>query len=223
MLIDLMMKSNPSADRGFDRIAPVYDGLARLVFGNAQRNAQTHWLPTLPPNSDFLIFGGGSGWLLARVLTVCQPRTVTYIDASPVMVALARQRVKNDQRVDFRIGTETAIRLNDQVDVIITPFVLDLFTDERLENRIVPDLLRALRPGGFWLCCDFTLPTRWWHRILLWSQYRFFRLISGIEARQLPNWYEILNSLSATTHRQTATFFGEMIASGYWEKSKSTG
>lgn len=213
----IRMKRPRSSDSGFDTIAPFYDSLSRLVFGNSLRRAQAHWLDLIPRHARILILGGGSGWLLSRVLAICTPQKVIYIDAAPAMIKLAQQKVKNDQRVDFRVGTETALEANEQVDAILTPFILDLFTNKRLEHNLFPILNQCLRKGGFWLCSDFVKPTRWWHRILLWSQYRFFRTISGIEARQLPNWEEVLNA--HLTFGEKAYFFGGMVGSGYWQKT----
>ncbi|GAB3275612.1 hypothetical protein GCM10027347_49020 [Larkinella harenae] len=213
-----MPKRNQPIDSGFDVVAPFYDALSRMVFGNALRVAQAHWLTRIPPRADILIFGGGSGWLLARVLAICNPRTVIYIDASPAMMALARQKVRNSPRVDFRIGTETAVRIDDQVDVVITPFILDLFTNHRLQTAILPPLYQSLRPQGLWVSTDFLKPTVWWQRFLLWVQYRFFRSVSQIEATQLPPWVDLLTSLPGLKPDPMAAFFGGMIGSGCWQK-----
>jgi ubiquinone/menaquinone biosynthesis C-methylase UbiE len=212
------MANNQSGDGGFDFIAPFYDPLSRLIFGNNLRKAQSFWLEQIPQGADILVFGGGSGWLLNRILAVCKPRHVIYIDASPVMISLARKEVKNDNRVDFRIGSETALLSSDHFDVIVTPFILDLFTNEQLKAILLPRLFRGLRTNGFWLCCDFVEPTTWWQRVLLWSQYRFFRTFSHIMVDQLPDWMRLLNSIPDLNQPQTASFFGGMIVSGIWRK-----
>ncbi|MFD1139744.1 class I SAM-dependent methyltransferase [Larkinella insperata] len=212
------MANQPVVDNGFDSIAPFYDALSRLVFGNALRKAQACWLNQIPPGAEILVFGGGSGWLLARLLAVCHPRHVSYIDASAAMITLARQKVDNDSRVDFRTGTELSIQPGDKVDVVITPFVLDLFAEERLKIVVLPRLFSSLKPGGLWLCCDFLEPRWWWQKILLWSEYRFFRAISRIEADHLPNWQHLLETHLPLNPGQMTTFFGGMIGSGYWRK-----
>ena len=213
------MAAPPPVDTGFDGIAPFYDALSRLVFGNSLREAQAHWLGSVPKKADILVLGGGSGWLLSRILAVCDPQTVLYIDASPVMISLARTKVNNDSRVDFRVGTETAIRASDRVHILFTPFVLDLFTEERLQTQILPRLLDCLHNHGYWFCCDFDQPVFWWQRLLLWAQYRFFRTLSHIEAHQLPNWLTLLNSLPSLRQGGSKAFFGKMILSGYWQKT----
>lgn len=211
------MTTQPPRDNGFDGIAPFYDAISRLIFGNALRKAQAYWLDQIPPNADILVFGGGSGWLLARMLAVCHPRSVLYIDASAVMISLARQKVTDDRRVEFRIGTEWSIQTTDRVDVIVTPFILDLFTEERLKTVMLPRLFSSLRSNGLWLCCDFLEPRTWWQRALLWSEYRFFRTISRIEADHLPNWQTLLSSHLSLNRCGMKPFFGGMIGSGCWQ------
>ncbi|WP_165841049.1 class I SAM-dependent methyltransferase [Larkinella punicea] len=213
------MATSPPVDAGFDGIAPFYDALSRLVFGNSLRKAQAHWLGSVPKKANILVLGGGSGWLLSRILAVCDPKTVLYIDASPVMISLAKKEVNNDSRVDFRVGTETAIRPGDRVQVLFTPFVLDLFTEERLQTQILPRLLTCLDKDGYWFCCDFVKPVFWWQRLLLWGQYRFFRTLSRIEANRLPNWLMLLNSQPSLHSGKSQPYFGRMILSGYWQKT----
>ncbi|RRB07092.1 class I SAM-dependent methyltransferase [Larkinella rosea] len=211
--------AKPSASSGFDLIAPIYDPLSRLVFGNALRKAQSHWLDQIPQNAVILIFGGGSGWLLTRVLAICSPHKVIYIDASPVMVSLAREKVANDKRVDFRVGTETAIASDDRVDAVLTPFILDLFTEDHLQNHLIPVLIKTLNHNGLWLCTDFSKPVTDWQRALMWCQYRFFRIFSQISANRLPNWLALMNNLLRSDPQQLASFFGGFIASAYWRKA----
>jgi tRNA (cmo5U34)-methyltransferase len=212
-----MATSSPS-DAGFDGIAPFYDALSRLVFGNSLRKAQVHWLNSVPKKANILILGGGSGWLLSRILAVCDPKSVLYIDASPVMISLAQKKVDNDNRVDFRVGTESAIQPGDRVQVLFTPFVLDLFTQKRLQTQILPRLLSCLDNHGYWFCCDFVKPVFWWQRLLLWILYRFFRTFSRIEANRMPDWLTLLNSQPSLRHRESKYFVKKLILSGYWQK-----
>ena len=213
-----MIVDKTHSDSGFDLVAPVYDTLAFLVFGHALQNAQKHWLSQVPPGADVLMFGGGSGWLLSQILDVCVPRKVIYIDASPKMIGLARQKVKNDSRVDFRASNETAIRPTDQVQVIVTPFILDLFTQPRLTASVLPSLYGALQPGGYWLCTDFIKTNTWWQDALRWSMYRFFGLVSGIEASRLSDWLALVGDLPQLHQKGLARFYDGMVAAAWWEK-----
>jgi spermidine synthase len=51
----------------FNNSAWFYDGLSRLVYGNALVEAQVYLLQFIRPNSKILIAGGGTGWILEEL------------------------------------------------------------------------------------------------------------------------------------------------------------
>ncbi|WP_255474026.1 class I SAM-dependent methyltransferase [Pontibacter qinzhouensis] len=180
-------------DRGFDRIAPFYDVLAGLVFGNELQQAQNALLPFVQAKQRVLIIGGGSGKLLEQMLRTCQPLQVLYLEASPVMLRLAQQRFAKLEAagatVEFRLGTEAALQETELFDTIITPFLLDLFPPHRLQG-LMSRLARSLDQNGQWLFTDFwpvATPAPWWQQVLLKSMYIFFGIVSQVEARSLPD------------------------------------
>ncbi|GAA4454689.1 hypothetical protein GCM10023189_21490 [Nibrella saemangeumensis] len=131
------------------------------------------------------------------------------------MLTKARAFVREDARVTFRLGNETAIQMEQPVDVVITPFVLDLFTEERLADVIIPRLYQALKPGGLWLVSDFVQTRNWWQQWLLNAMYRFFRLTAGIEARQWPDWPRLLQQAGLRPGEQQ-TMVGGQVTTGWW-------
>jgi tRNA (cmo5U34)-methyltransferase len=52
--------------RGFDRLAPFYDSLARLIIGKGIKQSQLHFLNHLRDKTKLLVLGGGTGWILPR-------------------------------------------------------------------------------------------------------------------------------------------------------------
>src|SRR4051794_17126173 len=60
------------------------------------------WL-AVPPGSQWLDVGCGSGALSETILALASPRSVKGIDASAGYVAFAREQVR-DARVQFEIG-----------------------------------------------------------------------------------------------------------------------
>jgi ubiquinone/menaquinone biosynthesis C-methylase UbiE len=187
-----------------------------LVFGNILKKAQLTFLPMIPQDAVIIVLGGGSGWLLSVLLDECLPRKVIYIDASVRMISLAQQKTGNDPRVDFRIGNEQEVLSEDRADAVITPFILDLFTQSRLQTSILPRLNDALKEGGIWLSTDFMNTNKLWQRLLLSAMYRFFRLTAGIEARQLADWYELLNKKLSLL--EEANYWNGFIKAGLWKK-----
>ncbi|MDQ2792833.1 MAG: class I SAM-dependent methyltransferase [Bacteroidota bacterium] len=174
---------------GFDRVAWFYDALAGLVFGPALRNTQRAALAGLPAGAPhLLILGGGTGWVLAEVLHQSPAATVLYLEASPRMLAKARARLQPEQRaqVEFRHGTQQALAPDEMFDAVLTFFVLDCLAASELPAAL--DRLRAaLRPGGRWLLADFRPAHRGWRRLLLGAMFWFFRLTTGLRARELPD------------------------------------
>ncbi|GAB4025482.1 class I SAM-dependent methyltransferase [Spirosoma gilvum] len=204
----------------FNAIAPIYDALAFMVFGRTLQQAQLIWLNRIPTGATILIVGGGTGWLLQQVLTRCQPRQVVYLETSSQMLARASRRILDQSvmgSVEFRLGDETSLTENDQFDVIMTPFVLDLFTASFLQTTFVPRLYRVLKPGGFWLVTDFVSTVRWWQQALLWLMIRFFRVAAGIQIRQLANWQLVLAKTGLALREQKHRFQG-MVASEVWTR-----
>lgn len=210
------VKTNPGGN--FNWISPIYDALAFVVFGRKLQQAQALFLSAIPPKASVLLVGGGTGWLLEQVLVRCRPERVLYLETSSRMVARATRRMAHKSllgMVEFRVGDETSLRSGEQFDVVITPFLLDLFSENTLQIRLIPRLLSALKPGGMWLVTDFVAPSVWWQKILLWAMIRFFRLIAGIETRKLANWQQYLADAGLVLQARKSQV-GGMVSAEVW-------
>ncbi|MCB2377716.1 class I SAM-dependent methyltransferase [Hymenobacter sp. BT635] len=201
------------ADTGFDRVAAFYDPLARLVFGDALRQAQQAALAGLPTGrTQVLIIGGGTGWVLGEVLRRQPEAWVLYLEASAVMLAKSRETLlqlhpQRAAQVEFRLGTEQALGPGESFDAIITFFFLDLFAPERL-RAILRRLNEARRPAAPWLVADFRPARPLWQRVLLSMMYSFFRLTTGISGRHMPDLALELGALGLQRRQQTLFFHG---------------
>ncbi|WP_205501914.1 class I SAM-dependent methyltransferase [Rufibacter psychrotolerans] len=216
------MSSPPAPD--FNLIAPVYDALARVVFGKAQLLAQAHFLACIPAGGRVLLLGGGSGWILPELLKKSCPAQVLFLEASPRMVRRAQARLNSlsaHQPVEFRVGTQEDLLPHETFHVVITPFVLDLFTPDQALN-IMQRLDRVLLPEGQWLHTDFHLSSsrghRWWQKPLLWGMYRFFGAVSGITGKTLPSFGTLFSGLGYET-RQEKFFSNGFIRAQVLQKS----
>ena len=210
--------SKSNMGNGFDWISPVYDALAFVVFGRKLQQAQLTFLNQIPDKATILLVGGGTGWLLEHVLTQCKPRRVVYLELSGQMVAKASQRmVKNAVlgSVEFRVGDVRDLSTDEQFDIVITPFVLDLFPESILQTDVIPRLLRILKPTSLWLVTDFVTTHVWWQKALLWSMIRFFRLTAGIEATQLPDWQRFLAE-AGLIRQESQPHVGGMVRAEVW-------
>lgn len=208
-------------DSGFDRVAAFYDPLARLVYGRALQTAQHAALRAgLPAGAPrVLIIGGGTGWVLLEVLRQRPQARVLYLEASPRMLARARQLLPptaGATQVEFRLGTEAALLPNERFEVIVTFFLLDLFEPHRLRQLVVC-LHQARQPRAPWLLADFAAPRTWWQRGLLTAMYNFFRLTTGISARSLPPIHQELARVGLRPV-QKQQFFGGMVEAVVWQE-----
>ncbi|MFD3002498.1 class I SAM-dependent methyltransferase [Pontibacter toksunensis] len=204
-------------DSGFHRVASFYDRLAHLVYGNALERAQESLLPHLPNKGRVLVIGGGSGWILEQLLITGKQLDILYLDAAPAMLQRARHRFDCFQQphhcsVSFRLGTEEALQPHEQFERIITPFLLDLFPPSRLQ-QLMQTLAAALTPHGYWLFADFwplQQPPPLRQQLLIRGMYTFFGLISGVKAKQLPDYASHFRSLSLE-ETCSSSFYGGMV------------
>jgi len=178
----------------FNYIAPVYDRLAGLVFGDAIRDAQRVHLKAFSAARRILIVGGGTGWLLRDVLTTSPGAQVIYLEASYKMIELSRECVNpgDAARVVFLHGKEDLIPDGPHFDGIIANFFLDVFPESEL-GRVVGRFHRSLMPTGRLLVTDFVSQRRW-QRALLKVMYLFFRISAGLRNQQLPRWQSVVRA-----------------------------
>ena len=192
---------------GFDRIAFIYDFLAKLVFGKSIIDSQKFFLSNISDNSKVLILGGGSGWLLSEFLKQKPNCEVWYIEASEKMISLSKGKIENIRNVHFIHGTEQDIQLSIKYDVLITNFYLDLFTNHQLLN-IITKIRSVMKAEAQWIVTDFVNNKRWWQSIMLKVMYWFFRITCSIESRQLPEWNRLVEKAGVKEVSSKAFYSG---------------
>jgi len=202
----------------YDNSASFYDRLSRMVYGKALITSQVYLLQFIPANSSVLIAGGGTGWILEEIAKIHPSGlSITYVEISAKMTALAQQRNYGANKVTFinkpieEVGDATIY------DVVITPFLFDNFTEETLDGIFV-HLHQRLKREGIWLCTDFQLTGKLWQGVLLKSMYYFFRILCGIETTSMP---DIESRFVKYSYKKIVakTFFGEFIISTEYQKA----
>ncbi|WP_461453437.1 class I SAM-dependent methyltransferase [Mucilaginibacter sp.] len=178
----------------YNNSAWFYDGLARIVYGKALVNAQVYLLNHIPDNSKLLIVGGGTGWILEE-LTRIHPSglAITYVEIAPNMMAFSKKRNTGNNQVIFINEAIENIELPVDFDVVLTPFLLDNFTQQNLEI-IFNSINTLLKPNGSWLNASFQLTGKWWQQLMLKTMFIFFKVTCGIEASQLPGIDEVFET-----------------------------
>lgn len=210
--------------KGFDRLASTYDLWVRLVFGKALEKAQCALLDQLPQGGNILLIGGGTGWLLKPLCNQAKPEKILYIDASAKMIQKAQDFVRKEipaweGKIEFLQGTQEALPVSDHFDCIITPFFLDLFSQEELAS-VFTQLTQQLTPNGIWYLVDFQVakqPFRIPAKMLIWIMYRFFRLFTGMSGTQLidPTPYFSTHNYQLLTGKR---FYLGMVKSQVWKR-----
>jgi len=203
----------------FDLVAPIYDGLATLVFGGAIKRSQIACLDQLENVESALVIGGGTGWILHELLTRTSVKRVLYVELSASMLEKSRRLVERSHpewlsRVEFRCGTEESIEQSDlPFDLIVTNFFLACFNDANC-TQMIQRLHRFMGPDGRWLFVDFQLPlfgpARLAAKALFKVMFTFFNLASDLESKGPPNYSLGFDPLKLRTLHDRR-FYADMI------------
>tara|TARA_R100000005_G_C4991173_1_gene198565 strand:+ start:836 stop:1453 length:618 start_codon:yes stop_codon:yes gene_type:complete len=197
----------------FDLIAPVYDGLAKVVFGRNLKKIQTHFLPLIPENANVLIIGGGTGWIINELFNTGFKGRLTYVETSEKMISLSKKNCVKDS-VNFIHGDESVLPLGQKYDVIITNFFLDVFSEPRLD-QVMTTLSEKLDKNGIWICSDFQNTGRFSHQLLLWLMFRFFKITSKLESKSLLNFDLKFKKISHSRSENFTLMNGLIFSSVY--------
>ncbi len=174
-------------NKGYDNVSWFYDRLSAMVFGGQLHDAQAHYLNLIPGNAKVLIVGGGSGWILHAIDKIhASGLLITYVDASPRMIAKARAGYSGGNLVDFIPEDIKEVIIAGKYDVIITPFFFDNFR-EKEATELFTRLSNWLDKGGLWLYTDFRNSGVATHKVLLKCMYLFFSLLCGVKTNKLPD------------------------------------
>jgi ubiquinone/menaquinone biosynthesis C-methylase UbiE len=206
--------------KGFDHIAGLYDILARIVFGEHIVHAQHYFLKDIADGSKVLILGGGTGWLLAELLSRNPNAEVWYVEASQQMIALSREKINDKGNVHFIHGTEQDIPAEISVDMVITNFYLDLFSSEALA-KILPEITTRMKENTRWIATDFVYQGKWWQSALLQIMYWFFRTVGAIESTRLPLWQAALRQAGWIPVKEKM-FFRGFIKTAVYKRYSAT-
>ncbi|MBE9585674.1 class I SAM-dependent methyltransferase [Mucilaginibacter sp. JRF] len=205
----------------YNKTAWFYDGLARLVFGNALKNSQRHLLPLIQKNARVLIIGGGTGQTLEDLAALQYGGLhITFVEISANMTAIARKRNAGANQVNFIVDAVEQVHFDTNFDTIFTGFLFDNYPQHGAE-ALINQLSQHLKPGGLWLNTDFQLTGKWWQPLLLKTMYTFFRMFSQIPVLKLPNVDQVFASQGYKVIA-SGTFYGDFILTkGYKKGLKS--
>ena len=211
---------------GFGRLAGIYEGLERLVYGDLLMRSRTALLDSLAHAEHVLILGEGDGRFLVKLLEINPSCSVTVLDSSAGMLGRAEARVPESamSRVTFRHADALTETFSPHTyDSLVSCFFLDAFTADML-GQLVPKLARSLTPGGVWLLADFTAPQRvkgplkrFYAQTMVPLMYAFFRVQTVLPARTLVPPQPFLRAVGLRLEH-TQTFRGGFVYAQTWLK-----
>jgi SAM-dependent methyltransferase len=200
----VVQKKKQRRRAGFNLMAPFYDRLSTLFFGNQLLYAQSYLFDKLPLAHSILVFGGGTGKLIRQIELLHPAEQICYIDLSDKMIQaasslLSREFPQRTSAYQFICGSYSDIPKGAQFDLIITPFVLDCF--EEAELLIVMKALKEkMSSRGKWLFTDFHIPgtgaAKLFSQLLIRVLYLFFNLVCALDVKRLPEFGKAFSKLS---------------------------
>jgi ubiquinone/menaquinone biosynthesis C-methylase UbiE len=178
-------KSEARSWRSFDRVARIYEGAERALFGQRLQAARTAGLDDLASPRRALLLGEGDGRFAAALLARFPNCEVHILDGSAQMLELARQRTQAHARVKTIHADAREYEFSGQYDLVTTLFFLDCFGAED-QSRLLERISAVLSADALWLYADFDpgpggiRGLR--HQLLLWLLYGGFGLLTDIKA-----------------------------------------
>lgn len=179
----------------FDRLAPYYRWMEHVLAGEKLQRCRTAFIDRIRNHQDILILGPGAGRFVAELAAANTAGRITCLDSSLSMLQSTRELLLGQGLFSTRIDLQHRDILQwtpprTRFDAIISHFFLDCFTLDQLKE-IIKQVASSAQPDALWLLADFNEPasglSKWRARAILWTMYRFFRLITRLPARHLSS------------------------------------
>jgi ubiquinone/menaquinone biosynthesis C-methylase UbiE len=173
----------------YDLAASFYPLLEQTVFGSTLSQARRFFMTRVRTGNHILLIGEGNGRFLFEALKQTSAASFTVVDSSARMLAAAARRIAAvDHCLRVELVHADILEWRSPAahyDRVVTHFFLDQFTPDRI-RRIVEKISRLAAADSLWINVDFTSENqRLPHQLLMWAQYRFFRIFAGIESSRL--------------------------------------
>lgn len=179
----------------FDLLAPHYRWMEALCAAGQVQRCRTVLLGAIPAPRQVLIYGEGNGRFLVELCRRFPAARVTVVEASAVMIDLARARLRRAGQAGAQVEFIHADALTWQppvaaFDLIVTCFFLDCFREDQLQH-LVPAIANAVTADAHWLHADFQIAPaglrRVCSRVIVGFLYAFFRCVTRLPAHELVN------------------------------------
>ena len=204
----------------FDGIARFYRTMEFLAAGGKLQRCRVAFLPEIATPRRVLLVGEGHGRFLPECVRSFPDAEILVADASERMLEIARSKTASE-RVTFVHADLLDWQPPAQAfDLIVTHFFLDCLTERELP-LVVAKLGVAATPQATWLLADFAHaaggPARLRTRSIIALLYGFFRITSGLRARELvpPDEAMGIAGFRRNAHR---TYEWGLLKSEWWTR-----
>jgi len=209
----------------FDLLAPHYQWLEKIVFGQRLQDARIAFIRQVSSARRVLVIGEGDGRFLAEFVKSYPRAEIDCLDASPRMLALVRKRTLGRPIRFINASLEKAELSRNCYDLLVTHFFFDCFGEKTLP-KVIEKLEGAAAVEAEWLIAEFQQPVCGWRglagRWLINFMYFFFQLFAGIEARRLIDYRPLLRAHGFNLVNGQGSP-NEMIRSELWRRVPSSG
>ncbi len=175
----------------YNTIAPFYDILKKIVFGNSLLNTECHFLKNVPENSRLIVLGCGTSEFL-EIIDTGLYKEIVCLDKSEGMCQKSSNRAeKLGLSHKLKVINQDFLNFSDSetYDFIAMPYFLDCQSDENIP-LILQKAKSILDKEGHLIISDFNKkrPNSLINNTLVKIMYLFFRISTGIPRKALPDY-----------------------------------
>ena len=141
--------------KAFDEIATGYDAQREFIIPDLRQfYGALVWAAESPSVSpEILDVGAGTGLLSALLLEKYPRATITLLDISEKMLAVARERFSGSKNVVFRTGDYSRVDLGGPYDLVCSALSIHHLEPED-KRRLFGRIFSVLAPGGVFANAD---------------------------------------------------------------------
>ncbi len=141
--------------KAFDAVATEYDAQRTFVIPDMRNYYGTAvWAAENPADAPAILdIGAGTGLLSAMLLERYPSATITLLDISEKMLAVARERFRNRENVFFRSGDYSRADLGGPYDLVCSALSIH-HLDSHDKCRLFGRVYHVLVPGGLFVNAD---------------------------------------------------------------------
>lgn len=183
----------------YDKIAPYYQSLSQIIFGNTLIECQLDVFRSLNPHSKLLIIGGGDGKVFKYLDR--DDLEITFVEISEEMMNLAREQ--SNLPINWMQADIFRINFKETFDYVYLPFLIDNFTENQTES-LIKRIKPILNLDGELIITDFIEKPVAWHKYLMQAMYLFFRAVASVKVKKMP---PLKNILKAESFSSVSTQF----------------